>query len=327
LPTAKGTGFYLSQCVPEYGPDGAVANVLVVSRDLTERKRAEEELWKAKEQLRQHANDLEKIVASRTAKLHETIAELEHFSYAIVHDMRAPLRAMQGFASMLEEECADCQRPLSKEYFRRIKTASRRMDQLIADCLSYSKAANQELALEPVDLFQLIDGLVQTYPNLQPDKADIQIEPALPTVLGNEAALTQCFSNLLDNAVKFAKPGTKPQIRVWAESVHSPPSTVQSLELEAGPWPAVRSPASGGEVGESASSVRIWIEDNGIGIPKPAQQRIFGMFQRATADHEGTGLGLAIVRKVVERMGGRVGVESVPGQGSRFWVELKPVVL
>ena len=250
-------------------------------------------LHEAQAKLQAYAGELEKTVASRTARLHETIAELEHFSYAIVHDLRAPLRAMQGFAEMIEEECAGCPHTLGKELFRRIKIATRRMDQLIADSLSYSKAARQELILEPVDLFQLLDGLVETYPNLQPDKADIQIQRDLPAVLGNEAALTQCFSNLLGNAVKFAKPGGKPQVRVWAEASKT-----------------------------RASAVRVWVEDNGIGIPKESLHRVFDIFQRASMDREGTGIGLAIVRKVAQRMGGEVGVESEETKGSRFWVEL-----
>jgi PAS domain S-box-containing protein len=274
--------------------EGRAVLMTGVCWDITEKKHAEEALREAQTQLQARARDLENTVAARTARLRETIGELEHFSYAIVHDMRAPLRAMQGFATLTEEECAGCERPLSKEYFRRIKIASSRMDQLIADSLSYSQAVRQEFRLEAVNLLQLINDLVETYPNLQPDKTDIRIAHDLPRVLGNAAALTQCFSNLLGNAVKFAKSGTKPQITVRGE---------------------ILAPAS--------QMVRIWVQDNGIGIPKDSLQRIFGMFQRAATDREGTGIGLAIVRKVVERMGGRVGVESEPGQGSQFWVELQ----
>ena len=170
------------------------------------------------------------------------------------------------------------------------------MDQLITDSLHYSKAACEGITLEPVDIFALIKGMVETYPNLQPDKAKIELLPPFPKVLGNQAALTQCFSNLLGNAVKFAKPGVQPHIRIGSDMVQ----TLLS------PQPMVR----------------IWVEDNGIGIAKEVQHRIFAMFQRANTEHEGTGIGLAIVRKVVERMNGRVGVESEEGQGSRFWVDL-----
>lgn len=267
-----------------YDAAGKPVRVLGVNLDITERKRADE-------LLQSQAKLLEKLVQERTAKLQDTINELEHFSYAIVHDMRAPLRALQGFAGLLEEDCAGCPRTRNLDYFRRIQAAAKRMDQLITDSLSYSKTVREELPLRPVELAELLESLLETYPNLQPDKADIQIEGPLPSVLGNEAALTQCFSNLLGNAVKFVPPGAKPQVRVRAEP--------------------------------RGNRVRVWVADNGIGIPEGFQQRLFTMFQRATGQYEGTGIGLAIVRKVVHRMGGEVGVESELGQGSRFWVELK----
>jgi signal transduction histidine kinase len=141
-----------------------------------------------------------------------------------------------------------------------------------------------------VDLSKLIRDLVETYPNLHPDRADIFIGEDLPVVLGNDALLTQCFSNLLGNAVKFVAPGVKPEVRVHAE--------------------------------KHDDTAKIWVTDKGIGIPKNAQAKLFGMFQKLDDQYEGTGIGLAIVRKVVERMGGKVGVESEPGVGSSFWVEL-----
>jgi signal transduction histidine kinase len=259
--------------------------------DVTERKRIGEDLLQAKEQLRRHAESLEKTVKERTAKMQEMIDELQHVSYSIVHDMRAPLRAMRSFALMLEEECASCPRNVSLEYLGRIQTASARMDRLITDALQYTKAVLEEVPLAPVNLAELVRGLLQTYPNLHPDKAEILLEGELPVVLGNEALLTQCFSNLLGNAVKFVDPGRKPQVRIRAE--------------------------------RSDGTTRIWVEDNGIGIPAHAHGRLFGMFQRLNSKYEGTGIGLAIVRKVVERMDGKVGVESEAGKGSRFWVELR----
>ncbi len=109
--------------------------------------------------------------------------------------------------------------------------------------------------------------------------------------MGNEAGLTQCFSNLLGNAVKFVEPDKVPKVRVWAE--------------------------------RKGEYVRLWFEDNGIGIAKEHQDLIFTMFQQLDKDYEGTGIGLALVRKVVERMKGKAGVESEEGKGSRFWIELK----
>lgn len=266
--------------------------------EIAERKQVQKALQEAQAALRAHADELEETVAARTAKLHETITELEHLSYAIVHDMRAPLRAMQGFTDLIEAECGGCDQPVNREYLRRIRVAAQRMDQLISDCLSYTKAIRLELALQPVNLNELLGDVIATYPGLLPEKADIQVQTNLPVVLGNPAALTQCFANLLDNAVKFANPGAKPRIHIRGEIVESADSM-------------------------PASTARLWVEDDGIGIPEAAQRRIFDMFQRGSHTSKGTGIGLAIVRKVVERMGGKVGVESEPGRGSRFWVELQ----
>lgn len=133
--------------------------------------------------------------------------------------------------------------------------------------------------------------MLDTYPEFQNSSADIRIAGVIPGVLGNKAGLTQCFSNLLGNAVKFAKPGQPPVVRMRADT--------------------------------RGDKVRIWIEDNGIGIPPNFQSRVFDMFSRGQRGHDGTGIGLALVRKVVERMGGRAGVESEEGVGSRFWLELR----
>ena len=263
--------------------------------DISERKQAEEALETARAQLQAHARDLEKTVQERTAKMAEMIAELQHVSYAITHDMRAPLRAMNAFATTLMEDCAAGLDPAqAEEYCRRILSASSRLDRLITDALSYTKAVLLDLPMEPVDLSILIRGILETYPNLHPDNADIRIEGELPVVIGNESLLTQCFSNLLGNAVKFMRPGVRPDVRI-------------------------RSSVRNGVA-------HLSIEDNGIGIPHNAQHRLFGMFQKLDSKYEGTGIGLAIVRKVVERMGGKVGAESEPGKGSRFWVELRPAL-
>jgi len=261
--------------------------------DLIERSRAQIELHQAHRLLSDKAIHLESLVAERTAKLQEMISELQHVSYAIVHDMRAPLRAMNAFAQAVFEDISSNQgfSPELLDYCRRIIIASARLDKLIQDSLSYTKAVLQEVPLQHVDLSRLVPGLIETYPNLQSDKADITIQDPLPVVMGEESLLTQCFSNLLGNAVKFVHPGARPKIRIRTEIFDG--------------------------------TARITVEDNGIGISTQGQSRLFRMFQRLTAEYEGTGIGLAIVRKVVERMGGKVGVNSAPGSGSSFWVELR----
>lgn len=272
--------------------DGKPVSMIGATVDITELTRAEIALRNAHQQLANRAVHLEALVEERTAKLKDMINELEHVSYAMSHDMRAPLRAMNAFGTALLEwaSAGSGSSSEAREYSERILTAAKRLDRLITDALHYTQAALQEMPLHTVDVGKLIRGLVESYPNLHPDQADIGLEGELPAITGNEALLTQCFSNLLGNAVKFVAPGIRPCIRVYAEKL--------------------------GRVG------RISIADNGIGIPETSQKRLFGMFQKLNTEYEGTGIGLAIVRKVVERMCGRVGVESQPGKGSRFWVEL-----
>jgi len=262
---------------------GNVFGTVLVFRDFTEQKKVQAALSNSKV-------ELEKVVEERTIKLREMVAELQQVSYAISHDMRAPLRAMSGFATLLQEESRQWNNPATTDYSNRIVQAAARLDRLIQDSLHYTKAVLQEIPMGPVDLDELVRGLIDSYPNIQPDKADISIEGRLPCVLGNESLLTQCFSNVLGNAVKFVAPGVRPRVRVWAET--------------------------------SGKMTTIRLEDNGIGIPAIAQARLFKMFERVNDNYEGTGIGLAIVKKVAERMGGRVGVISEPAKGSQFWVEL-----
>ncbi|HZV36474.1 MAG TPA: ATP-binding protein, partial [Verrucomicrobiae bacterium] len=250
-------------------------------------------LWWAYQRLSGEMERSEKATAEalhRKAELEDMVTELQHISYAITHDMRAPLRAMSTFAEFLIEDVKNAGQE-AKDYCRRIIAAAARMDKLIQDALYYTKAVSQEIPTSPVDLSKLIPELIETYPNLQKEKADVVVEGELACVLGNEALLTQCFSNLLGNAVKFVAPGVRPNVRIWSE--------------------------------EREGMARIWIQDNGIGIPVSAQGRLFKMFERLTHNPEGSGIGLALVRKLVQRMGGKVGVESKAGQGSRFWVELR----
>jgi PAS domain S-box-containing protein len=272
------------------GDHGELRSILSLVLDVTERQLAEMKLREAQAQLQAHAGKLEETVARRTASLQETISELQHFSYALIHDMRTPLRAMIGFGQVIEEESRNVTTPDVLKFCQKIQTSARRLDALIQDAFNYSRAILEDWPVHPTDVGRLLTELIDSYPDLQKWEDEIRIESPLPWVMGNDAALTQCFSNLLRNAVKFVAPGAAPKVRLWAE--------------------------------RTGERVRIWVEDKGIGIPSYARERIFDMFQRATHDYEGTGIGLAIVRKVAQRMGGSVGVESEEGEGSRFWLEL-----
>jgi signal transduction histidine kinase len=272
--------WYSLRARPYFALDNKVDGAVLVVVDITDLKRTEREV--------KAARDRAEAAATR---LQDALSELEHFSYTITHDMRAPLRTMQGFAGMLLSESGNQLSAKSADYLRRITSAADRMDALIGDSLQYAKAVRENPPLRVTDSLRVLRGVLESYPTLQSPRAEIQLVEPLPSIMANEAGLAQCFSNLLDNAVKFVKPGKIPRVRIWAE--------------ERGDW------------------VCFWFEDKGIGIPRQYQERIFDMFQQLDKSYEGTGIGLALVRKTAERLGGTGGVESKPGKGSRFWLRFK----
>ena len=278
----------------KYDADKRPAFLAGTVQDITERKQAEE-------LLQSQAKLLEKLVHERTAELEENVNELEALSYSIAHDLRAPLRSILGYIHLLQSPPQDLRSQAGTEYLGRITDAARRMDRLIQDVLALSRITRTQVALEPVDVGKVLQGVLDSYPALQPAHVHIQVQSPLPTVMANEAALTQCLSNVLGNAVKFATPGLTSRVDIWAEQL-----TVSGRDGGAGP---------------ALPFVRLWFADNGIGIAPDHQERIFDIFQRVDKSFEGTGIGLAIVRKAMQRMGGKVGLESEPGKGSRFWLE------
>jgi PAS domain S-box-containing protein len=272
--------------------EGQIVGASKIARDITEEKRAEQALKDAKAQLERHAQDLEIKVRERTLELEDKVSELEAFSYSLSHDLRAPLRSIQGFSEIVLADHAAQLDPTATSYLQRVINAARRMDQLIQDVLAFSRVSRAVIVAEPVDVERLIEDIVGERPELQAPRVNLVVERPLLHVRGHTPSLTQCVSNLLENAAKFIAPGVQPRIRIWTESLDG--------------------------------HVRLWVEDNGIGISHDAQRGLFGLFQRVHVggNYPGTGVGLAIVRKAAERMNGRVGVESEPGKGSRFWVQL-----
>lgn len=246
------------------------------------RREAEEALRQGQEEALALAFELEK--ANR---------ELEAFAYSVSHDLQAPLKTIQGFAHSLQRDFADRLPVEAQDYVRRILEGGRKMELLIRDLLAYSRVSSGEVALVEVGVRQVVkEAIEQVAGHLVESEAAVEVQGGDETVLAQPTLLGQALANLLSNAAKFTRPGVPPRIRVSWE--------------RRGPY------------------LHLEVEDNGTGIPKEQQERIFRMFERlpSSRSRPGTGVGLALVRRAVERMGGRVGVESEPGKGSRFWLEL-----
>ena len=261
--------------------------------EIADRRLAEQALSEAKEQLSQYATNLENEVAERTSELTATNKQLEAFVYSIAHDLRAPLRAMQGFSAMLVEEAGAALSETGKGYADRIDKSAQFMDALLSDLLAISRISQQLVKLTSLNLETVVESVLsRLQEDIQEKNARVESAGPWPVVLAHAPTLTQILLNLTSNAVKFVAPGVPPRVRLRAE--------------------------------EQPDFIRVWVEDNGVGLAPDHQDQIFHLFTRLHGEkYPGTGIGLAIVQKGVERLGGRVGVESAPGQGSRFWFELR----
>ena len=256
------------------------------------RTEVESALRNAQEELIQMNKDLEQRILERTASLQEAVAQMEEFSYSVSHDLRSPVRAMHGYARAVLEDYGDKLDQTGKEFLERILQSGARMDRLISDVLTYTRVSRRETPPARVSLDRLVRDVIAHNPAFAPDHTCVNVQGPLPDVVGHEPSLSQVISNLLNNAVKFVSPGVKPEVVIHCQ--------------------------------QNEGRVRLWIDDNGIGIKPEHQGRLFGMFERLHSEgkYEGTGIGLAIVRKATERMAGKAGVVSDGVHGSHFWVEL-----
>jgi PAS domain S-box-containing protein len=275
--------------------------IYVFGRDVTPRRNAEE-------QIRQ----LNAALGHRVDELTDVNRELETFSYSISHDLRAPLRSMNGFAQTLLQTEASRLSSTGLDCLQRIAQSARVMDQMLRDLLEYSRLARVDMKPAPVDLDEMVKEIVVLREkDIQEKQAQIEIKAPLGAAIAHRPTMQQIMANLIDNGLKFSSPTRAPQLRIWTERLTANGKVADGQTASS-------------QLSSSNSYLRIWVEDNGIGIGPEYHEKIFRLFERlhSSKAFPGTGIGLAIVRKAVERMGGQVGLESEPDRGSRFWVEI-----
>ena len=268
---------------------GEVAGVFAAARDVTERKRAEAELL-------QHRQHLQELVAARTAELESSNRlleasnkELETFAYSISHDLRTPLRAVDGFSRILLEEYAGKLDEEGRRMLQVVRESSQKLARLIDDILAFSRVSRQEMAWESIDMRQLV---LTVREELEPAYAGREIGwdiQALPEARGDARLMQRVWLNLLDNALKFTASRARARIRVGAQA------------------------------GEK--EITYFVQDNGVGFDMQYVAKLFGLFQRLHGEGEfaGTGIGLAVVQRIVGRHGGRVWAESRLNEGATFY--------
>jgi PAS domain S-box-containing protein len=279
---------------PIRGSNGAIIGASKIARDITADKSARRALAQAHEQLKLYADRLEAEVAVRTAQLRDSIEELETFSSSIPHDIKGPLRGICTFVEILRDDHRQELSPVGQTILDRLIHSCARLQRFLDNVLTYARTRHARLQLHRVELAAVVPGILEEYPHAKKANAEVTIlQPLLP-VKGDQGLLAQAIANLISNAVKFVAPGTRPAIRIWTE--------------------------------RHDGDLRLWIQDNGIGIQESDREKIFGLFTRLHHEslYEGTGVGLAVVQRALSHMNGTVGVESEPGKGSRFWIQLKP---
>jgi PAS domain S-box-containing protein len=275
--------------------DGLPCNLAII-RDITARKRAELahreselQFQATQRQLRRLNEDLEERIRQRTALLEAANAELDAFCYSVSHDLRAPLRGIDGFSQALQEDCADQLGEQGRHYLERVRAGTQRMGLLIDDLLKLSRVSRGALNRVPLDLTAMARALVVDLRQRDPDRSvEVQVQDGL-AALGDPGLVRVALGNLLDNAWKYTARAAQARIAF-------------TRDPEAGRDDAFR------------------VQDNGAGFDMRYADKLFTAFQRlhSAADFEGTGIGLAIVQRIIRRHGGRVWAEGAEGAGATF---------
>jgi len=256
---------------------------------LVERRRRR----RAREALARLNAELEDRVTARTAALNAKSQELEAFAYSVAHDLKAPLRGIDGYAQLLLEDHMAQLDEEGRVFLETIQDSAEEMGQLIDDLLEYSRLERREFRHDRVELGPLIKTIVEQKKREATEQSiNFVVNVNGGSVTADPNGLTQSLRNYLDNAVKFSSKVSNPRIEVGTK--------------------------------ETANNCTVWIRDNGVGFDMKHHDRIFNIFQRLNTGEEypGTGIGLAIVRKAMERMGGRAWAESQPGEGATFYLEI-----
>jgi PAS domain S-box-containing protein len=274
-----------SRIFPVRNEAGEVYRWASIMEDITERKQAEEEV-------RRLNQNLEQRVVERTVQLEAANKELGAFAYSVSHDLRAPLRHIDGFLELLQQRTSGTLDERSQHYMATISDAARRMGQLIDDLLTFSRMGRNEMAKTPVDLGTLVQGVIEELASEVHGRSIHWHITNLPTVIGDRAMLRLVLVNLLSNALKFTRERAVAEIEI------------------------------GCLVGEKEAT--LFIRDNGVGFDMAYADKLFGVFQRLhpTDEFEGTGIGLANVRRIINRHGGSVWAEGQINQGATFYFSL-----
>lgn len=249
-----------------------------------------EELGTINQQLKLTNEEL----ALRTAQLHDALQTMETFTYSIAHDLRGPLRALQAFSSLVMEEYSGSLAEQGKFYVSRIKEAAQRMERLVSDLLVYGQLTHVDATSVPISLEHTLNHLLEDLrPEIEARHAQVEVRPPLPVIMGSPVLLKHVLVNLIENALKFVPPDRTPRVIIHGE--------------------------------RSEQGARLYIQDNGIGIAPEFHAKIFDLFARLhkPSEYSGTGIGLALVKKAMDRMFGKVGVDSTVGEGSCFWLEFR----